>query len=145
MVSAMETNAPIPDRSQASAALAAAQSAQDSIRSQPWPWWLYVTNGLFLGVSALVPLLGRPGSGLLVVLVIAACAFNYWAGSRMGLPFAVPRSRIFIGALIFSTLFLVASLAASWAGTWWLVWVSAAGTVLSFGTGSVFHYRATHR
>lgn len=141
----METNAPIPDRCQASAALAAAQSAQDSIRSQPWPWWLYVTNGLFLSVSALVPLPGRPGSGLLVVLVIAACAFNYWAGSRRGLPFTVPRSRIFIVATMFSTLLLVASLAASWTGMWWLVWVCAAGTVLSFGTGSVFHHRATQR
>lgn len=141
----METNAPVPDRSEASAALAAAQSAQDSIRSQPWPWWLYVANVVFLGVSSLLPLLGRPGSGLLVVLVIAACAFNYWAGFRMGLPFTVPRSRIFIVAVMFSTLFLVASLAASWTGMWWLVWVCAAGTVLSFGAGSVFHYRATQR
>lgn len=145
MVSAMETNAPIPNRSQASAALAAAQSAQGSIRSQPWPWWLYVSNGLFLGVSALLPLLGRPGSGLLAVLVVAACAFNYWAGSRMGLPFAVPHCWVFIVAVVLSTLFVVASLAASWAGMWGLVWVCAAGTVLSFGTGSVFHYRATRR
>jgi len=142
----METNGPAPGRRRASAHLSAARNAQDTIRSLPWPWWLYTANGAVLGAAALLPLLGSPtGSGLLVVLVLVLCVFNYWAGSRMGAPLAVPRSRTFLAAVTLSALFLTTSIVSAGAGLTTLVLICAAGTVVSYAAGSVLHYRGTRR
>ncbi|MER2133706.1 MAG: hypothetical protein ABS910_03400 [Arthrobacter sp.] len=140
----METNGPYPDANRASADLSAVRRGQDAIRSLPWPWWLYTGNGTLLGIMALLPLLGSPtGAGLLVVLVLGLVLFNYWAGSRMGAPYAVPRNRVFLAAVALSALFLTGSIAAAGVGQTGLVWLCAGGTVLSYALGSLVHYRGT--
>ena len=142
----METTGPAPDRNQAAAELAAARHAEDTIRSLPWPWWLYTGNGILLGAAALAPLLGSPlGSGLLIVLMLALCVFNYWAGSRMGAPYALPRNRAFLAAVSVSGLWLTGSIATAGVGQTGLVWICAGGTVVSYAVGSLIHYRGTRQ
>lgn len=142
----METNGPLPDGNRASADLSAARNAQDAIRSLAWPWWLYAANGVLLGAAAILPLLDSPtGSGLLAVLVMGLCFFNYWAGSRMGAPFAVPRIRAFLAAVVLSGAFLTASIVAAEMGLTRMVLFCAAGTVASYAVGSIVHYRVTRR
>lgn len=142
----METTGPLPDGSRARAGLAAVSRSQDALRSLPWPWWLYTVNGAGLGAAALLPLLGSPeGSALLAVFIMGLCAFNYWAGSRMGAPFTLPRSRAFLACVALSAVLLASSILAAGSGLTGLVWCCAAGTVLSYAVGSVLHYRDTRR
>ncbi|MGW9404286.1 hypothetical protein ACWGQ2_09995 [Arthrobacter sp. NPDC055585] len=142
----METTGPRPDGRRAAADLNAARNAQEAILGLPWPWWLYTANGSLLGAAALLPLLGSPAaSGLLVLLVLIICVFNYWAGLRMGAPFAVPRSLGFLVCVAMSAAFLTAAIVAGGSGATWLVWICAAGTVVSYAVGSVLHYRGTRR
>ena len=102
--------------------------------------WFVIVGG------ALLPLLGSPtGSGLLIVLMLGLCLFNYWAGSRMGAPYAVPRNRAFLVAVVLSALFLTGSIAAAGVGQTWLVWACAGGTVVSYAVGSLVHYRGTRK
>ncbi len=118
--------------------------AKDAIRSLPWPWWLYTGNGILLGAAALLPLLDSPvGSALFTALMLALCVFNYWAGSRMEAPYAVPRSRVFLACIALSAAFLASSILAT--DTPWLVCICAAGTAGSYALASVLHYRGTRR
>ena len=142
----METNGRLPEDDQALVDLAAARDSQGFLRTLPWPVWLYAGNGAALGAAALLPLLASPvGSGLLTVLVVGLCVFNYSAGFRMGAPFAVPRNRVFRACTALSGVLLTAAVTAGFAGLTGLVWVCAAGTVLSYAVGSVSHFRETRR
>ncbi|WP_428964798.1 PALP domain-containing protein [Micromonospora fluostatini] len=125
--------------------LDAVADAQRAVRDRPWPLWLYPANTLLLGVMALTPLLGVVRLGAWVVLGLAVFGLNYWAGHRIGTPFAVPTSRGFRVALTATALFLATAMITGTAGSSWLVVASAVGTMISYGVGSVFHHRSTRR
>ncbi|HEV7949012.1 MAG TPA: hypothetical protein VGP24_04510 [Glaciihabitans sp.] len=143
----METIPPAPGRSEAAADLDAVVDAQHAVRNRPWPKWIYPANTVLLGAMALSPLVEDPERlGVWIVVMIAVFTLNYWAGQVIGTPFALPTSRIFLAAVATSGLFLVAALAiGSMASAPWVVVGCAAGSMVSYGIGSVVHYRSTRR
>jgi len=81
----------------------------------------------------------------MLVLGVALAALNYWAGRLMGTPFAVPTSRGFRVLAALSGAFVIVSLFVRAADLEWAIIVCAAGAAISYGLGSVLHYRSTHR
>ncbi|MFS8479339.1 MAG: hypothetical protein FWJ93_10370 [Micromonosporaceae bacterium] len=143
----METIDRNPDPHEASAGLEAVAEAQRAVRDRPWPLWLYPTNALLLGGLALTGLVESSMLASLVMLVlgVALAALNYWAGRLMGTPFAVPTSRGFRVLAALSGAFVIVSLFVRAADLEWAIIVCAAGAAISYGLGSVLHYRSTHR
>src|SRR5699024_10581733 len=126
--------------------LSAVADAQRAVRDQPWPVWLYPTNALLLAGLALTGLLASSMLAAFTALIlgVSLVVVNYWAGRRMGTPFAVPTSRSFRALLVVSAIFLIASLFASDANLEWAIIGCAAGAAISYGIGSIVHYRSTH-
>lgn len=147
MVASMETINPDPGPREASAGLDAAADARRAVRDRPWPLWLYPINALLLGGLALAGLLRSSMLATLVVLIlgIALAALNYRAGRLIGTPFAIPTSLGFRILVAVSGAFVLVSLLARGADLEWAIIVCAVGAVISYGLGSVLHYRSTHR
>ena len=147
MVADVETIDRTPEPAEAAANLAAVADARRAVRDRPWPIWLYPANALALGTMASTPLL--PELAALAAWVasgVAIFVLNFWAGHRMGTPFAIPTSREFGVAVATSTLFLVAALVFGYVeGADRLVVGCAVGTALSYAIGSLLHYRSTRR
>lgn len=146
MVADMETINPDPDPREAAARLDAAADARRAVQDRPWPIWLYPINALLLGGLALAGLLRSSLLAALIVLIIgiALAALNYWAGRLIGTPFAIPTSLGFRILVAASGAFVIVSLLARAADLERVVIVCAIGAVLSYGLGSVLHYRSTH-
>lgn len=146
MLSGMETKERPPGPTEAAADLFAVAAARRAVRDRPWPIWLYAANTLLLGAMATTPLLpDRAALAAWMVSGIGVFALNFWAGHRIGTPFAIPTSRGFGAAVAVSALFLAAALVVGDAnGAQWVVLACAAGTALSYAAGSLIHYRSTH-
>lgn len=147
MISDMATIDPPPNHDTAMADLDAVADAQRLVRDRRWPAWLYPANALLLGAIALTPMLPEPTMlGGWIVLLLGVFLLNYWAGHLIGTPFAVPTSRGFRAALAAAVLFLVAAMTIGHlGGPPSLALACAAGTMISYGIGSVVHYRSTRR
>jgi len=76
-------------------------------------------------------------------LDLVICAANFWAARRIGVRFALPTSRGFFIAVGVAVAFMVGALVAGDADNSALVVVLAVATTLSYGCGSVLHYRST--
>lgn len=135
------------DPREAAAQLDDAAAAARAIRDTPWPAWLYPTNALLLGGLALDSLV-RPSilaALLVIVLAVGFVAINFWAGRRIGAPFAIPTSAGFrILAAIAAVLVLASLFTRELEGPWPTV-ACAVGAVASYGIGSVLHWRSTRR
>jgi hypothetical protein len=145
MVANMETIDPNLDPREASASLDAVADAQRAVRDRPWPLWLYPVNTLLLGGLAVT---GLAHSSMLaaiaaVILGVGLVALNYGAGRLMGTPFAIPTNRGFRILVALSGAFVIASLVARAGNQGWAIIVCAAGAAISYGLGSVLHYRST--
>lgn len=135
------------DPREAAAQLDAAADAARSIRDIPWPAWLYPANALLLGGLALDNLV-RPSilaAILALVLAVGFVAINYWAGRRIGAPFAIPTSAGFRILAAVAAVFVLASLFTREFDTPWPTIACAVGAVTSYSIGSVLHWRSTHR
>ncbi|QEW03227.1 hypothetical protein [Microbacterium lushaniae] len=143
----METTAAIPDPGEAAASLDAIADAQTAVRDRPWPIWLYVINALLLGGVAIAGLVDSSTIGALVVgaLAVALVALNYWAGRRMGAPFAVPTSRGFLLLVAVASVFVLGSLLARLADFDWGIIACAVGATSCYSIGAVLHFRSTRR
>ncbi len=147
MIAGMETIEAQPDPRDAASGLDAVADAQRAVRSRPWPLWLYPSNALLLGALALAGIIDSSMIAALVVVALGGTfsALNYWAGRRMGTPFAIPASRAFRSLVAVSAVFVILSLFTREAGLEWATVPCAAGATLSYGLGSVVHYRSTRR
>lgn len=147
MVADMETIPSHPDRHTASAALDVVAEARRAVRDRPWPLWLYLSNAVLLAGVALTGLIETPIAFALVagVLAMGLAALNYWAGTRMGTPFAIPTSPGFRICAITAGAFVIASLLARGAGLPWVVVLCAGGVLISYGLGAAFHRKSTRR
>lgn len=143
----METNHSNPDPREAAAALDAVADAQRVVRDQPWPLWLYPANALLLGALVLAGLAhdSRLSSIATLVCAVTLALLNYWAGRLIGTPFAIPTSRGFLALVILAGVFMLASVFARGTGATWFIVFCAAGAVVSYGLGSVLHYRSTRK
>ncbi|MFD0555898.1 hypothetical protein ACFQ3B_02415 [Stackebrandtia endophytica] len=142
----METIDGTVGRDKAAADLAAVAAAQRAVRDQPWPIWLYPANAVLLATMALTPMLSD-AMKLMTCLPLAAVVFglNYWVGLRIGTPFALPTSRGFLTAVVIAGLILIAAvLAGSLGAPNGIFPLLAVGVAVSYGIGSILHYRSTH-
>jgi hypothetical protein len=140
----MENNVHVPNPAEAREALADIDTAQRAVRDTPWPTWLYPVNALLLGAMTLTFALGDDGFVPLLATGAVIVAVNMLAGYRMGTPFALPTSRIFlasVGVAMVCVLgaFIVAELTAQ---TWPIV-VLAIAAAASYLAGGVVHRRST--
>jgi len=145
IVADMETIYPEPDPQQAAADLDAVADARRAVRDRRWPLWLYPTNALLLGALALAGLVDSSmlATFILLPLGVALARFNYWAGRRMGTPFAVPTSRGFRVLVALSGLCVLLSVFARAADLPWLIIACAVAAVISYGAGAALHHRST--
>lgn len=140
----MENNSPAPNPAEARAALADIDTAQRAVRDTPWPTWLYPVNALLLGAMTLTFALGDDGFVFLLAASATLIAVNMLAGYRMGTPFALPTSRVFLAsvgaaiACLFAA-FVVAELTAKA----WPIVVLAIAAAAVYLAGSVVHRRST--
>ena len=140
----MENNVPVPDPAEARAALATIDTAQRAVRDTPWPTWIYPVNALLLGVMTLTFALGDDGSVPLFATGAVIFAVNMLAGYRMGTPYTLPTSRLFLAsvgaaAACLAAAFVVAELTTL---TWPIVVLAVAAATL-YLAGGVAHRRST--
>lgn len=105
----MESTSPRPDPvgpdpagldpAQARAALAGIQQVQRAVRDTPWPTWLYPVNAALLGALTLTFALQAHRTAAFLAVALAVVGVNALAGYRMGTPWALPTSRLFLGAV----------------------------------------------
>ncbi|MGC5032021.1 hypothetical protein [Micromonospora sp. DT229] len=144
MVSAMESNLPVPSPAEAREALANISAAQRAVRDTPWPTWIYPVNALLLGTMTLTFALGDDGFVLLLAASGVLIAVNMLAGYRMGTPFALPTSRAFlalIGAAI--ACLLTAFIVAEFTAQTWPIVVLAITAAAFYLAGGAAHRRST--
>ncbi|NAZ75431.1 hypothetical protein GTQ99_08350 [Kineococcus sp. T13] len=140
----MESTGARPDPDQARAALAGIHQAQRAVRDTPWPTWLYPANALLLGAMALTPLLEQHRTRAFLLVALVVVGVNLVAGYRMGTPWALPTSRLFLGAVTAAGACVLAALllgdvtARSWPVP--VLAIAAAGLYLA---GAVAHRRST--
>ncbi|WP_328470863.1 hypothetical protein OHA21_05640 [Actinoplanes sp. NBC_00393] len=140
----MENNVHVPDPAEAREALANIDTAQRAVRDTPWPAWIYPVNALLLGAMTLTFALGDDGFVFFLAGGAVLFAINMLAGYRMGTPFTLPTSRVFL-TLAFASIgcllaaFIVTELTAQ---RWPIVVLAVAATVLYLAAG-VVHRRST--
>ena len=146
MVSDMESFGRAPDPAEAREALASIERAQRAVRDTPWPTWLYPVNAVLVGAMALASLLQEHGNTALLAIAAAIVGVNVTAGYRMGTPWALPTSRVFLAAVAASTLCVVAAIAvAGLTERGWPVVVLAIAATVIYLVGGVGHRRSTGR
>lgn len=143
----METNGESSDRISAVDGLDAIAAARRAVRDQPWPTWLYPTNALLLGAITLTSLLDSSmmASLLILVLGVGVALINYQAGRLMGTPYAVPTSKVFLGFVILAGASTATAVVLRETLSEQGIIACASGAVISYGLGSVVHYRSTRR
>jgi hypothetical protein len=132
------------DPAEAREALAGIDRAQRTVRDTPWPAWIYLVNAMLVGGMALTPLLQEHRSTALLAVALTIIGVNVAAGYRMGAPWILPTSRVFLAAIAVSTLCVVTAVAlADPAGRAWpVVALAVAATVIYLG-GGVAHRTTT--
>jgi len=140
----MENNTHAPNPAEAREALADVDTAQRAVRNTPWPTWIYPVNALLLGAMALTFALGDDGFVFLLAASAMLMAVNVLAGYRMGTPYTLPTSRVFltlVGASMACLLaaFVVAELTAQA----WPIVVLAVAAAAFYLAGGVAHRRST--
>ncbi|MEU4693450.1 hypothetical protein [Actinoplanes sp. NPDC023714] len=140
----MENNTQVPNPAEAREALASIDTAQRAVRDTPWPTWIYPVNALLLGAMTLSFAFGEDGFVYLLAAGAVLMAVNVLAGYRMGTPYTLPTSRLFLGlagaamACLLGA-FVVAEVTAQ---TWPIVVLAVAAAAL-YLAGGVAHRRST--
>ncbi|WP_432520990.1 hypothetical protein [Kineococcus sp. SYSU DK006] len=133
-----------PDPDEARAALAGIQQVQRAVRDTPWPTWLYPTNALLLGAMTLTFLLEQHRTAAFLAVALVVAAVNLVAGYRMGAPWALPTSRLFLAAVAAAGACVVAALVlADLTRSSWPVLVLAVAATALYSAGAVAHRRST--
>lgn len=140
----MENNVPVPDPAEARAALATIDTAQRAVRDTPWPTWIYPVNALLMGFMTLTFAFGDDGFVPLIAAGAVLIAVNLLAGYRMGTPYTLPTSRLFLtlaGAAIVCMAggFVVGELTTRD----WPIVILAVATTAFYLAGGVVHRRST--
>ena len=140
----MENNTHVPNPAEAREALANIDTVQRAVRDTPWPTWLYPANALLLGVMTLTFALGDDGVVFLLATGAVLIAVNMLAGYRMGTPFALPTSRLFLASVGAAMACLLAAFAVAELTTQrWPIVVLAIAAAAVYLAGSVAHRRST--
>lgn len=143
----MESIGRTPDPAEAREALASIDRVQRAVRDTPWPTWIYPVNAVLMGAMALATLTpeGRRPIALMAAALLTV-AVNVTAGYRMGTPWTLPTSRVFLAAVAASGLCVLAATAvADSAGPSWPIVALAAAAAAFYLAGSVAHRRSTGR
>jgi hypothetical protein len=140
----MENNMPVPNPAEAREALASIDTAQRAVRNTPWPTWIYPVNALLLGAMTLTFAFGEDGFVYLLAAGAALMAVNVLAGYRMGTPYTLPTSRVFLALVGASTACLFAAFAVSeLTAQAWPIVVLAVAAAAFYLAGGVAHRRST--
>jgi hypothetical protein len=142
----MESIERAPDPAEARAALADIERAQRAVRDTPWPTWIYLVNAVLVGAMASTSLLQEHRNTALLAVAFTIVGVNVTAGYRMGTPWALPTSRVFLAAVAASTLCVAAAIAVAslTERAWPIIVLSIAATVI-YLAGSAAHRRSTGR
>ena len=143
----METKRENLDRNDAADGLDAIAAARRSVRDQPWPTWLYLTNAVLLAGMALTPLVEPTMAASLLALVagVSLAYINNRAGQIIGTPFAIPTSKVFLGFVIVAGICTVTSVLLRGTVSPQTTIALAVGALLSYPVGSFAHYRSTRK
>ncbi|MEV4704469.1 hypothetical protein [Actinoplanes sp. NPDC049316] len=140
----MENNPHVPNPAEAREALANIDTAQRAVRDTPWPTWIYLVNALLIGAMTLTFALGDDGHVFLLGTSAALTAVNMLAGYRMGTPFALPTSRVFLAAVGASVACVLAAFIVAELTTQpWPIVVLAVVAAAFYLAGGVAHRRST--
>lgn len=82
---------------------------------------------------------------LILVLGVGVALINYRAGRLMGTPYAVPTSKVFLGLVILAGASTATAVVLRETLSEQGIIACAAGAIISYGLGSVVHYRSTHK
>ncbi|XBH22679.1 hypothetical protein V5R04_05515 [Jonesiaceae bacterium BS-20] len=82
---------------------------------------------------------------IVVVLGVSIARINYQAGRQMGTPYAVPTSKVFLEFVILAAISTVTAVVLRDSLSEPAIIACAVGTILSYGIGSIVHYRSTHK
>ncbi|MEU4422526.1 hypothetical protein AB0F81_18000 [Actinoplanes sp. NPDC024001] len=140
----MENNTHVPDPAEAREALASIDTAQRAVRDTPWPTWIYPANAFLLGAMTLTFALGDDGFPFLLAAGAVLMAVNVLAGYRMGTPYTLPTSRVFLALVGASTACLFAAFVVSeLTAQAWPIVVLAVAAAAFYLAGGVAHRRST--
>jgi hypothetical protein len=132
-----------PDVAAARAALGEVAAAERAVRDNPWPVWLYPANAVLLGLITLSVLLDEDArSRALLALALTVVVLNVSTGYRMGTPWALPTSRVYLTAVGVAVACFVVALAVVDAAAW-LVPVLAVVATGTYLLGALAHWRST--
>ncbi len=146
MVASMESIDRTPDAAEARAALADVQRAQRAVRDTPWPTWIYPVNALLLGAMAATALLRDDRNPVFLAIGLTVLGVNVAAGYRMGTPWTVPTSRLFVALVLASGACVLAALVVADATTAaWPVLALAVAAAACYLVAGVVHRRTTGR
>ena len=140
----MENDASVPNPAEAREALATIDTVQRAVRDTPWPTWLYPVNALLLGAMTLTFALGDDGFVPLLATGAVLIAVNMLAGYRMGTPFTLPTSRLFLASVGAAMACLLGAFTVAEFTTraWPIVLLAIAATAF-YLAGGVAHRRST--
>jgi hypothetical protein len=140
----MENNRHVPDPAEAREALADIDTVQRAVRDTPWPTWIYPVNALLLGALTLTFALGDDGFVFLLAASAVIITVNMLAGYRMGTPFTLPTSRVFLASLAATTACMLAAfIVADLTTQLWPIVVLAIAAATFYLVGGVAHRRST--
>ncbi|WP_432545617.1 hypothetical protein [Kineococcus sp. SYSU DK004] len=140
----MESIDRTPDAAEARAALADVQQAQRAVRDTPWPTWIYPVNALLLGALASTALLQEDRNLVFTAVCFTIVGVNTTAGYRMGTPWTLPTSRLFIALVAASGLCALAALLVAEVTTAaWPVLALAVAATVGYLAAGVVHRRST--
>ncbi|GAA2884191.1 hypothetical protein Acy02nite_08070 [Actinoplanes cyaneus] len=140
----MENNLDVPNPAEARKALADIDTVQRAVRDTPWPTWLYPVNALLLGAMTSTFALGDDGFVPLLASCAVLIAVNTLAGYRMGTPFALPTSRVFLASVGAAMACLLAAFIVAEVTTQrWPILVLAVAAAAVYLAGGVAHRRST--
>lgn len=146
MVSAMENNDPITDPDEARASLADIDGAEHAVRDVPWPIWLYLVNAALLAMLTVAVSLDDRRTAAITAIALTMIAANYLAARALNIPWAIPSSRVFIGALSVCIVVAVGALMlADVVDTLWPFIALAAGNAVIYLIGCFHHHRTATR
>lgn len=140
----MENNPHVPSLDEARAALANIDTAQRAVRDTPWPTWIYPVNALLLGAMTLTFALGDDGFTPRLAASAVLITVNLLAGYRMGTPFTLPTSRVFLASVVAAAAcVLIAFIVAELTAQQWPIIVLAIAAAAIYLAGGVAHRRST--
>ncbi|MGX6608162.1 hypothetical protein ACWKSP_39480 [Micromonosporaceae bacterium Da 78-11] len=132
------------DPAEAREALADIDTAQRAVRDTPWPTWIYPVNAFLLGAMALTFALGDDGFAPLLAASAVLIAVNMLAGYRMGTPFTLPTSRVFVASVVAAAACVLAAfVVAEVTARQWPIVVLAIAAAAIYLAGGLTHRRST--